>query len=58
MRNWHETDNMPFETFVAPDGLHMNDWSYACCAKLLGSAIAEAATRPMATAIGPRLSPY
>ena len=24
---------MPFETFVSPDGLHMNDWSYACVAK-------------------------
>jgi hypothetical protein len=28
----------------------MNDWSYACLAKLLGGAIAEAATRPIAAA--------
>jgi len=28
----------------------MNDWSYACLAKLLGAAIAEAATRPVAAA--------
>jgi hypothetical protein len=28
----------------------MNDWSYACVAKLLGAAIAEAATRPVASA--------
>jgi hypothetical protein len=28
----------------------MNDWSYACVAKLLGTAIAEAATRPIAAA--------
>ncbi len=25
-----------FDAFVSPDGLHMNDWSYACVAKLLG----------------------
>jgi hypothetical protein len=30
--------------------LHMNDWSYACMAKLLGAAIAEAASRPIASA--------
>ena len=24
---------MPFETFVSPDELHMNDWSYGCVAK-------------------------
>jgi hypothetical protein len=35
---------------VSPYQLHMNDWSYACVAKLLGDAIAEAATRPMAAA--------
>src|SRR6266699_3646942 len=51
MRHWYETEHLPFETFVSPDGLHMNDWSYACLAKALGMAIAEAATRPTATAI-------
>ena len=34
----------------SPDHLHMNDWSYACVAKLLAGAIAEAATRPVASA--------
>ena len=34
MRHWHEAEHMPFEAFVSPDGLHMNDWSYACLAKL------------------------
>ena len=58
MRRWREVEQLPFETFVSTDGLHMNDWSYACLAKALGMAIAEAATRPTATAIGPRLSPY
>ncbi len=57
MRHWYETEHLPFETFVSPDGLHMNDWSYACLAKALGMAIAEAATRPTATAIGPQIAP-
>jgi acyl-CoA thioesterase-1 len=52
MRHWYETDHLPFETFVSSDGLHMNDWSYACLAKALGMAIADAATRPTTTAIG------
>jgi lysophospholipase L1-like esterase len=50
MRNWHDVQHLPFDTFVSPDHLHMNDWSYACLAKLLGGAIAEAATRPIAAA--------
>jgi acyl-CoA thioesterase I len=54
MRRWHEVDGLPFETFVSPDGLHMNDWSYSCLAKWLGVAIMEAATRPTATASAPR----
>jgi hypothetical protein len=43
-------ENIPFSKFLSPDELHMNDWSYACVAKLLGGAIAEAATRPAQTA--------
>ena len=54
MRRWHETDLLPFDAFLSADGLHMNDWSYACLAKWLGAAIAEAATRPLATAGGAR----
>jgi acyl-CoA thioesterase-1 len=53
MRRWHQTDHMPFDAFVSPDGVHMNDWSYACLAKWLGSAIEEAATRPTTTASRP-----
>jgi acyl-CoA thioesterase I len=52
MREWHEAGAMPFETFLSPDRLHMNDWGYACFAKLLGDAIADAATRPAAAAGG------
>ena len=57
MRHWHESEQLPFKAFVSADGLHMNDWSYACLAKALGLAIAEAAERPTATAIGPSIAP-
>lgn len=39
MRQWHEDDKIPFESFVINDGLHMNDWGYACFAQLLGDTI-------------------
>jgi hypothetical protein len=50
MRRWYEIDRLAFSTFVSGDGLHMNDWSYACLAKGLGLAISEAATRPVLSA--------
>ena len=50
MRAWHESEGIPFEEFLSPDQLHMNDWGYACLAKLIGGALAEAATRPIAAA--------
>jgi len=50
MRHWRDVDHLSFETFVSPDGLHMNDWSYSCMAKGLGHAIAEAAQRPIMSA--------
>jgi acyl-CoA thioesterase-1 len=50
MRNWFEVQHLSFDTFVSPDGLHMNDWGYACVAKLLAAGISEAATRPIASA--------
>jgi lysophospholipase L1-like esterase len=39
MRDWHERQAIPIETFVISDGLHMNDWGYACFAQLLGDDI-------------------
>ncbi len=39
MREWHEKQAMPIESFVIADGLHMNDWGYACFAQLLGDDI-------------------
>jgi acyl-CoA thioesterase I len=50
MREWRDRDGIPFEAFLSPDLLHMNDWSYACIAKLLSASISEAATRPFASA--------
>jgi lysophospholipase L1-like esterase len=50
MKRWREIDHLGFDTFSAPDGLHMNDWSYACMAKGLGAAIAEAVQRPVMSA--------
>ena len=55
MRNWHDVQRIPFDAFVSSDELHMNDWSYACVAKLLAAAITEAATRPAASAAVPSL---
>jgi lysophospholipase L1-like esterase len=39
MRDWHDRQSLPFDTFVIKDGLHMNDWGYACFAQLLGDDI-------------------
>jgi acyl-CoA thioesterase I len=50
MRDWSEVQHLGFDTFTSPDHLHMNDWGYGCVAKLLAGAIAEAATRPIASA--------
>jgi lysophospholipase L1-like esterase len=52
MRQWQEAAFIPIETFLSPDLLHMNDWSYDCVAKLLSVAIGEAATRATAVAGG------
>jgi len=39
MREWHENQSLPVDSFVIADGLHMNDWGYACFAQLLGDDI-------------------
>ena len=39
MREWHENQDLSFDKFVIADGLHMNDWGYACFAQLLGDDI-------------------
>ena len=39
MREWHENQALPIDSFVIADGLHMNDWGYACFDQLLGDDI-------------------
>ncbi len=39
MKEWHEKQALPFDSFVIADGLHMNDWGYACFAQLLADDI-------------------
>ncbi|HZO46187.1 MAG TPA: SGNH/GDSL hydrolase family protein [Xanthobacteraceae bacterium] len=53
MRHWHQVERMPFEAFLSPDELHMNDFSYGCIASALGGAISEALTRPVLSATAP-----
>ena len=50
MRYWVQHDHMIFTDFTSPDLLHMNDWGYACLAKLIGGSIADAAQRNVASA--------
>jgi len=50
MRDWHENDGVPFEKFSAADGLHMNDWGYACIAQLLSTSIADVTQRSILSA--------
>ena len=54
MRFWHETRGIPYSVPVNRDGLHMSDWGYACLAKVLAAALAEAMTRPIVSATSTR----
>lgn len=50
MRYWHDGENLGFEKFVTPDGVHMNDWGYGCIAKLLAAELLDGTKLPTATA--------
>jgi len=50
MRHWRDERRMSFETFLTDDGLHLNDWGYACWARLLGEAIAGSVKRARSVA--------
>jgi acyl-CoA thioesterase I len=39
MQHWHETREYAFSDILAPDLLHMNDWSYGCLARNLAAAL-------------------
>jgi acyl-CoA thioesterase I len=53
MRDWYENQHRSFDVFISRDGLHMNDWGYACWAKLLAGSIVDAASPPVASAAAP-----
>jgi lysophospholipase L1-like esterase len=53
MRYWHNVAHTPFEAFLSPDSLHMNDWGYDCMARLLANAIVRASTDTRETAHAP-----
>jgi acyl-CoA thioesterase-1 len=53
MKYWREGAKLPFETFLSPDLLHMNDWGYYCVAELLSVAVADTATRARVAAAVP-----
>ena len=52
MRSWYQAQHRSFSVFVTADGLHMNDWGYACWAKLLAGSIAQAVRPPIAAVAG------
>jgi len=52
MRSWYKVQHHSFSIFITADGLHMNDWGYACWAKLLAGSIAQAVRPPMAAVAG------
>jgi acyl-CoA thioesterase I len=54
MRDWYENQHRSFDVFISRDGLHMNDWGYACWAKLLAASIVDAASPPVASIAAPR----
>lgn len=41
MQNWQEKYNIRFNDYSAADGIHMNDWGYACFAGRLAEALAD-----------------
>ncbi len=58
MKRWSLVDHQSFDTFVSADGLHLNDWGYACMAKGLSLAIVDALRRPVQSATAmPHLLP-
>jgi lysophospholipase L1-like esterase len=50
MQHWHDDQALSFENFIRPDGIHMNDWGYACFARSLADNIATSVTRSRAVA--------
>jgi lysophospholipase L1-like esterase len=41
MQSWHDSQSLDFDRFTVADGLHMNDWGYACFAHVLSDSLAD-----------------
>jgi lysophospholipase L1-like esterase len=54
MRRWHQVDGASFADLLSADGLHMNDWSYGCIAKLFAGAITDAVRSPSVAGVPTR----
>jgi acyl-CoA thioesterase-1 len=50
MKFWRDGAKLPFEVFLSPDQLHMNDWAYNCVAELLSVAVVDAVSRAQVAA--------
>lgn len=48
MKNWYDTQSDSYSNFTYQDGLHMNDWGYACFAQLLADTIIDSVARVQA----------
>jgi lysophospholipase L1-like esterase len=48
MKDWYVRQDDSYANFTIPDGLHMNDWGYACFAQLLGDTIIDSVARVQA----------
>jgi len=48
MKNWYDSQSDSYSNFTYSDGLHMNDWGYACFAQLLGDTIIDSVSRVQA----------
>ena len=41
MQSWHDQQSLDFDRYTVADGLHMNDWGYACFAHVLSDSLAD-----------------
>lgn len=54
MKAWRDAQGIPFADFLIGDGLHLNDWAYACTAQLLARAMTPALQDPAIRTAGAR----
>jgi acyl-CoA thioesterase I len=47
MRHWLDSGQLDFRAMLSADGLHMNDFSYGCLARLMATAITDKTALPM-----------